>query len=471
MVDESLPLQRLVVVGHGLVAAGTAVTLARLLTTPDTRIDWVRPADPEPGPAVEVAHPAFVRWLEMVGLGETELLAAGRGLYTLGVHYQGEKTAFFLPHGSHGISPSPAPFEQEFFCRFSGEDQLAFCEHFLATQAALRGRFDFPLADPRSVKSTLRYGMHLERAGLIAVLEKRARALGVAPVDCQSVTVERDEQGLIAAVRPDGGAPITGDFFIDATGERAELIGETLDEFWRPSGGVRYRRHTRVEAADSPWRACAEITRQPRGWRRRTGLQDRVLVDDWQLPPARGEADDTPDAHRPGRRECAWVGNCLALGGAAARPGDLVLSEWHWSCRCLLLWLELLPDRTGRPQLRDEFNRRYRELVEAVGELELMHAASAGHTDTLPEALEWSLTVFQRFGRRWRRDEEPLADETWVALALGLGWYPESSDVMLADSDPEALRNKHERIMQALVRSAQAMPTLESVMKELDKKR
>ncbi|WP_347331642.1 tryptophan 7-halogenase [Marinimicrobium locisalis] len=483
MGKPSSALQRIVVAGHGLVAAGAAVTLARFLGPYACQVIWVCPesGDEPESEGVEVADPALGRWLSMVGYSEAELVRACQGLYSLGTEYRTDDGHFFLPYGTHGIRPSPAPFEQEFFKRFDGAEQRAFSNHFLATQAALRGRFDFPVDDPRSAKSTLRYGLHLERSALAQCLGEYARSLGVEYVPCKTLQAHGDGKRGIEYLSLDDGRQVTGDFFVDATGAPARLMGATLGTpFERSESAPWPYRLTYREPPETPWQPRAQMVREPWGWRRRAGLQDGVVVDCWVRDEAglrtlERELSTNGITYalqtlETGARSHGWVNNCLALGRADAQPGELVLSEWFWASRCLLLWLELLPDTAGRPSLRAEYNRRRQGLYDILNELHWMHAANIECDQAaLPESLQWRLSVFRHFGRLWRRDDEVLGDEAWVALALGLGWHPQGYDVALAEMDAERLQQKHDTIYRTLVKVAEGMPTLTAVLKSSEK--
>ncbi|WP_041522139.1 tryptophan 7-halogenase [Gilvimarinus agarilyticus] len=473
------PIRRIIIVGNGLVAAGAAVTLATTLKASSCELLWVRPAalEQDDSHGVEVTDPAFGCWLTMVGYPEPELLRTCRGIYSLGVQYNINQTPFFWPYGTHGIEPSPAPFEQEFFRRFDGADQLAFADHFLAAQAAKLGRFDFPVDDPRSAKSTLGYGLHLDRSALVEALAQYARTLGVECVSCDTLNVHGGSANGVEALDVGGGSPLAADFYIDATGASAHLLRQTLNEPYDNSQA-------------EPWRYClsysemstvtpqpfAQMLCEPWGWRRQCALQDNLKVDCWVR-------DETAlhtltsgmhtDGYRvqgiqSGRSRQGWAHNCLALGQAAGQPGGVAFSEWSWASRCLMLWLELLPDRTGRPLLRDEYNRRWRQLYELVNEIHWMHAVGFEcDNKSLPDQLRWRLSVFCGFGRLWRREEDILSDEAWIVLALGLGWYPKGYDLTLVDADLDRLQHKHNKIHQTLVKAAETMPTLTEVLKNL----
>lgn len=472
-------LRQLVVVGRGLIGATAAITLAKFLAPSGCKVTWLIPqalheCDDQD---VEMADPALSRWLAMVGCPERELIDACHGLYSLGVEYQSEKDDFFFPYGTHGITPSPAPLEHEFFKCFNGAEQASFTQCFLATRAAKKGRFDFPVDDPRSVKSTLRYGLHLDRAALVDYLQKFAGSLAVQCVSCDTLQVEGNEKEGIASLVLEDGTRIAGDFYVDATGARAQLLREALATPFRVGSDSlwRYRLSYR-EPQSSPWRPYARMTRERYGWRREAGLQNATGVTAWLQSPSELNALEQQlkecgtrywvQPLETGRCSEAWRSNCLALGQAAAQPGELLLSEWFWASHCLLLWLELLPDRANQPRIRAEYNRRWETAYERLIELHWLHAGRAECDKAeLPEALQWRLNVLRSFGRLWRRDDELMTDESWVALALGLGWHAEGYDPTLADIGVEPLMDKHRKILQALDKVAEKMPSLSAVIK------
>lgn len=471
---DRAPLQHLVVVGNGLVAAGTAVTLARFLMRYEIRVTWVR-TGPEDASSKEVAQPPFIEWLAMVGLSEPEVMANTQGLYSLGVMGEGPVGEFFMPYGRHGISASPASFEHEFYRAYPGGDQRRFNEHFLATQAARRGRFDFPVNDPRSVKSTLRYGMTLDNCALCDRLSRYAQSLGVSSLSSTSIQVDAESADGIHRLRLEDGQTVEGDFYLDATGDKALLIGEALKAPFEPMSALWSSQLTCTFEPSAAWTPYSHLTQESWGWRRQSGLQKKLVAEAWLIPgqvqEVAAEALGRSGAHVVGqsltwgRRFTPWSHNCLALGRAAGQPGEILVSEWHRACESLLLWLELVPDASGRPGLRQEFNRRDQILFEGWRELhELLSLAGDDHTAPVSEELQWRLQVFQSFGRLWRREQEPMPDETRLALLLGLGWKSASADVALADAPVETLRRKHQHIYDTLVSAAERMPTLEQVI-------
>lgn len=475
-------LRKIAVVGQGLVAWGAAVTLAELLKGAGVGITLVVLTDEEsPMALVEVGQPALLAWLTRIGLSEAEVLARCGGLYCLGMDYHLQQSNFFLPYGRHGIRPAPATFEHEFFRAYSIDEQARFSEHFLATQMARQNRFGFPVDDPRSVKSTLRYGARLDTGALCELLQEHAQALGVKIVRSTNIRVEVNSERGIDQLYLSDERVVQADFYLDATGAASRLLGGALAVPFTEENRTSLwptRLSARLPSKPS-WQPFASIRREDRCWIRRSSLQQQTVVESWLSMQANEEKARSAFEsmvgtfsvqsvkERYGLREVSWQQNCLALGKAAGHPGDLLASEWHRACQALLLWLELYPDRSNRPALSAEFNRR--ERARYLGWLELHELHNIDITqglDQCSESLRWRLDVFQAFGRLWPLDEQLLSHEALIALLLGLGWRAAHGDILLDAVSAESIQKKHKKIYMTLVAAAEHMPTLDQVVRQ-----
>ena len=71
------------------------------------------------------------------------------------------------------------------------------------------------------------HAFHLENIKLVKALEILAREIGIEFIDAKVQRAERGPTGVAAVVLEDGRRP-EADFFIDASGFRAELLSRTL---------------------------------------------------------------------------------------------------------------------------------------------------------------------------------------------------------------------------------------------------
>lgn len=474
-------LRSIAVVGNNAVAWTSAAILAQALKHHNVLVTLVAGEQTDSHPLVEVSQPALPRLIEIWQFPESELLSACNGLLSLGIRYRTpDNRGFFLPFGTHGMAPSPASFEQTFFKLYPRGQRDQYNQHFLSTQAALKGKFDFPVDDARSVKSTLRYGLHLDLARFIRYLESKAGAMGFDIVRAEVTEVESSAGGeRIDALDLSNGQRLQADFYMDCSGERAQLIDKELGvgyqswAHWLPWD----RQLSCFAAGPSENKPYSEVNLNADGWEKTVGLQTG-RVHQYFYREASGF---DPEAYckkvgadsmstrplRPGRRERFWAGNCLALGDAAGSATSVVLSELHWAAKGLLLWLELYPHRDNQGARQREYNRRCGEILDGFRDFHLAHTLAGSDPDTLahvPESLAWKLSLFTEQGRLWMNDEEPVPQETWVALLLGLGIEPDRYDVVLDGVDETVLRSTHEKIYQKLVQQSERMPSLDEVI-------
>ncbi len=135
------------------------------------------------------------------------------------------------------------------------------------------------MSDRRSLLSTLGYAYHFD-AGLYArYLRGLAERGGVRRIEGVVASVQQDgESGSVRSLTLDDGQVVAGDLFIDCSGLRALLIGQTLgvafDDWshWLPCD----RAWAAPSAAESDRTPYTRATAAEAGWRWRIPLQHRV---------------------------------------------------------------------------------------------------------------------------------------------------------------------------------------------------
>jgi len=185
-------------------------------------------------PALEALH-------TRLRIDESRLMAATRGTFTLGKHFHdttGVAPAFFHAYGSTGARIAHIEFLPNWIRARHHGLPVAFEDFCLTAAAAKRGRMLLPDAEIERDGFT-DYGYHLPAIPYAAWLRQLALRRGVAVYATRNLDVlmKADTAG-IAGLAIDGGARITGDFFIDATGERALLLAGKLGvlrDSWRDS--------------------------------------------------------------------------------------------------------------------------------------------------------------------------------------------------------------------------------------------
>ena len=196
------------------------------------------------------------------------------------------------------------------------------------------------------------YAFHFD-AGLYArFLRDHAEANGVERHEGRIVEVRRDAQsGHVTALMLDGERDVTGDLFIDCTGFRALLIGETLGvgyDSWADWLPCDRALAVPCETGGDGLTPYTRATARPAGWQWRIPLQHRTgnglvyagacLSDDEAAAqllaaldgPALG--DPRPIRFTPGKRQAFWRHNVIAVGLASGflEPLAKDLAQTHY---------------------------------------------------------------------------------------------------------------------------------------------
>jgi tryptophan halogenase len=321
------------------------------------------------------------------------------------------------------------------------------------------------------------------------MLRDYAEERGVKRVEGLIESVERDgESGDIRALRLDRDRTIAGSLFIDCTGFRSLLLGQTLDIPF-----IDWRRYLPCDTAlavpsENPdaLRPYTQTTARPAGWQWRIPLQHRtgnghvfcsefMSVDEASallLANVEGKALDDPRPIRfvAGHRREFWSRNCVGLGLAAGFMEPLESTSIHLVQSGLARLLNVLSgDLTDMTASRDTFNRlsviewqRIRDFIvlhyvanERVGEPFWDHCRSIPIPDTLAE----KIALFRESGNFMREEDELFLDDSWGQVMLGQGiapqsWSPLADNVPAADVGPFL-----QTLAQACEGRAAALPT------------
>ena len=185
------------------------------------------------------------------------------------------------------------------------------------------------------------YAYHLD-AGKFADFLKQicCQKLGVHFISANVTNVELDQQGLISAVVTDSAGRIAGDFFVDCSGFKCLLLGETYGVKFKPINDILFTDHAIAiqvpyEREDETVNSETISTAQSAGWiwdiglsnRRGTGFvycADFISHDDAEqtLRHYIGEQAEPLNCKKIkmncGYREEFFHGNCVAIGLSAA---------------------------------------------------------------------------------------------------------------------------------------------------------
>lgn len=180
----------------------------------------------------EATIPPIRIFNQQLGLDEAAFVTATQGSFKLGIQFVNwgwQGNSYFHPFGTYGTDFDAVPIHHWWVAAHAAGEAPAMDEHSMAWGLAQRGRFLPPTRDPRLVQSTHDYAYHFDAALYGRFLRAHAEAQGVQRIEGRVVAAEQQgETGHVREVVLADGRRIAGDLFIDCSGFRALLIGETL---------------------------------------------------------------------------------------------------------------------------------------------------------------------------------------------------------------------------------------------------
>jgi tryptophan halogenase len=476
-------VSRIVIVGGGATGWMAAAVLARALRgLAPVEIGVLELAGQDEPPAAATL-PSIRRLHGFLELSEAKVMAAARGGYRLGVRFEGWNgpgSSRFLPFGEIGASLGSVGFHH-LLLRLERQGRPHDAgDYALAALAARAGRFTLPLADPRSVLSTLECGLHLDTRRYGQVLRTHALAAGVKALGGALARASLDPQGMISALLLEDGRRIDGDFFVDCSGREGLLIAGALgvgeDDWtsWLPFDRVAQGLGRTGEAPEPFTRIIADEA----GWLRRVPLQGASgihygyassALDDDGAARRLGGADLRIGPAAFGRRKAAWSANCVALGEAAGSPGALPGVDLHPVQTGLQRLLSLFPFAGRNEAAIAEYNRLTAAESERLRDFALLQFRTNGRRGEplwnacregpLPDPLADKIRLYESRGRTPLIEEETFLESSWASVFLGQGVRARRYDA-LADAMPlPELEGTLARMRSAMSRAVEAMPT------------
>ena len=463
-------ITRVVILGGGTAGWMTAAALSRCFGR-TLKIDLVESEAIGTVGVGEATIPTIHWFNELIGLDEAAFVRATQASFKLGIEFvdwarPGHR--YFHPFGRYGVELDQVPFHQHWLKARADGLTRPLSDFSLATALAAENRFAKPVADPRSILSTLGYAYHFDAALYAAHLRGLAEGAGVVRHEGKVSRVERDPQsGFVTALLTDRGQRIEGELFIDSSGFRALLIGEALEvpfedwSHWLPCDRAVAAPCARV-AETTPY---TRSTLRPAGWQWRIPLQHRTgngyvyasaFVSDDEaaatlLANLDGELLAEPRLLRfkAGFRRESWRGNVVAIGLSSGFLEPLESTSIHLIQSAIAKLIALFPDRDCDPRLARQFNTLFARDIDGVRDFLILHYhATEGHEAplwrqaramNLPDTLTDKIAHYRSAGRLMLTPDELFREASWLAVLNGQGVLAENH-APLADT-VDALQN------------------------------
>ncbi len=486
-------VKRVVIAGGGtagwMAAAGLAKALGGVLDIRLVESDEIGTVG-----VGEATIPSLQTFHQLLGIDEREFMAATQATFKLGIRFEGwhrPGARYVHGFGLTGRDHWSAGFQH--FWHQGLQRQLAadYGAYNLEVQAAVHGRFaHLPEDGPHD---GLHYAYHLDATRYARFLRRFSEALGVQRIEGRIVEVLADAAApggapapRIRALRLDGGALLEADLFIDCTGFRSLLIGDTLGvgfedwSHWLFNDSAVAVQTASVGEALPFTRAIAH----PFGWQWRIPLQHRVgnglvyssrHVDDAQAQQALvAQLDGAPLTaprvlrFRPGQRREAWRGNCVAVGLAGGFLEPLESTSIFLIQRAVIRLVQMFPAAGVSAADVAEFNQQMRADFEHIRDFIVAHFHVTTRQDSpywqacraleLPPTLRHRLALFAETGRLFRGGGELFGEHSWAQVLIGQGLLPAQHHPVVALMGDAELARFLDELRARVARTVQAMP-------------
>ncbi|MBT6116111.1 MAG: tryptophan 7-halogenase [Porticoccaceae bacterium] len=399
----------------------------------------------------EATIPPMRNFHRLMGIDEQEFMRETQATFKLGIEFDNWGNigdSYIHSFGEIGQRSWMAEFH-EFWMEAQAQGFGGSLEDYcLELKAAKAGKFATAIGDTR-----LNFAFHLDATRYAKYLRKKSEKAGVRRVEGLIEDVQKDPQsGEIKALLLESGELIEGDLFIDCTGFRSLLLGESLGvEFDDWSHWLFSDRAIAVqtESIDEPV-PYTRATAHPSGWQWRIPLQSRVgngivyssrfMSDDEAkqtlLNNISGKMITEPRhiKYRTGRRQKSWHKNCVALGLASGFIEPLESTSIHLVMTAIIRLIRLFPFGDSSTALADRFNQESTTEIETVRDFVILHYKQTNRTDTdfwnayrtmdIPDTLAHRLDIFKNNGYVWPDDVALFRVDSWVQVMMGQGLTP-----------------------------------------------
>ncbi|MDV3458161.1 tryptophan halogenase family protein [Sphingomonas sp. HF-S4] len=458
---------RIVVVGGGTAGWMTAAALVRFLG-PGFAVTLVESDEIGTIGVGEATIPQIRMFNAGLGIDEDAFIAATQASFKLGIEFVGwtKGARYMHAFGEVGRPNGGVPFQHSWL-RGRGEGVAQpLAAYALNNAAALANRMQRGLARTAAMLPEMPYAFHFD-AGLYArFLRDYAVARGVVRHEGRIIEVLRDgESGDLTALRIDGEREIAGDLFIDCTGFRALLIGETLGvdyadwSHWLPCDRAMAVPSARAEDFTPYTRATAHAA----GWQWRIPLQHRTgnglvyasahLSDDEAagrlLANLDGPAlaDPRPLRFTTGKRRAFWQANVIAVGLSSGFLEPLESTSIHLIQSGIERILKLLPGRRITDAQRAEYDRQAHQEIDRIRDFLILHYWAndrdepfwrARRETPLPEGLAQKIDLWRACGQIVREEADLFSEVAWLQVLAGQGivaegYHPLADQPLRAD--------------------------------------
>jgi tryptophan halogenase len=453
------PIRRVVIAGGGTAGWMVAACISKVLGK-RLAITLIESDDIGTVGVGEATIPSLINFHRLLEINEQEFMAATQATFKLGISFESWRERgedYIHSFGDTGIDHWSAGFQHFWHHgreRGLAEEYGAYC---LEWKAARANKF------AHLPQGAMNYAYHMDASRYAKYLRRFAEGFGVQRIEAKIARVNVDAaSGHIASLTLDSGSTVAGDLFIDCTGFRGLLIGETLGQGYEDwSHWLFCDSAIAVQTASTgPAVPYTRSIAHDAGWQWQIPLQHRVgngIVFASRYTDAasaqatlmnniRGEVLTQPRVLRftPGQRKKTWHGNCVAIGLASGFLEPIESTSIHLIQRGIVRLMQMFPTAGIMQSDVDEYNAQTAAEIAHIRDFIILHYHVTNRRDTpfwrdaadmaIPPSLRHRIDLFRETGRVFRVPNELFAENSWIQVMLGQGILPgqhhQSADLM-----------------------------------------
>lgn len=445
------------VVGGGTAGWMAAASLAKFLG-PSVNITLVESDAIGIVGVGEATIPQIKHLNRALAINEADFIRGTNGSFKLGIEFanwrkKGE--AYLHNFGNIGMGLQSIHFHHYWLRARAEGAGVGLWDHCLNTQAARAMKFAPMDKVGQTRLSPIAYAYHFDATLYGQFLRKYAERHGVSRIEGRITEVQQDAQsGNVTGLKLEDGRTVAGQFFIDCSGFRSLLLGQTL--------GSGFEDFSHWLMADRAWAVPCENTGPIRpytqaiahdaGWQWHIPLQHRTgnghvfssqfTTEQAALDTLLSNLEGKPSAEprlikfQTGRRSNFWEKNVLALGLASGFLEPLESTSIHLVQSGISRLIPLFPDANFSPATRDEYNRQMCLEFDTIRDFLILHYHATERDDSefwntcrtmqIPDRLAHVMELFRAGGRIYHEQEDLFTDSSWLQVMVGQGIMPES---------------------------------------------
>jgi tryptophan halogenase len=495
-------IRDVVIVGGGTAGWMTAAALIQHLRHTGVRITVVESSEIGTIGVGEATIPTIRRFYAQLGMTDADVMTATQASCKLGIRFtgwSGQGSDFIHPFGLYGQDLRGVGFHHYWAKRRQTGDQTPLAAYSLGASLASAGKFIEPSPTPPSSLSVFDWALHLDASLFAQHLRRYAEASGVQRIDARITHVElQPENGFVRAITLNDGRQVEGDLFVDCSGFRGLLIGEAMGSAYEDWGQwLACDAAFAVQSENAPGtepHPYTQVTAHAAGWqwgiplRHRAGnglvfssahMTDQQALDAL-MPNLMGKPITEPRriGFRPGRRDRAWVKNCVAIGLSAGFLEPLESTSIALIENGIERLKSLFPDKTFAPSVIEEFNDQSAREMERTRDFIILHYWLNGRDEpfwnerreaAIPDTLARKVELWKARGQFARYRWEMFHPASWLAIYDGFGVLPEQLDPVVEGLDPRQLAQSLGQMKAAVADAVAKTPSHSAFLAGLDR--